>query len=168
MISTQLVFDDEENLLKAVKKCRDKGIKMIDAYTPFPVHGLDKEMGIKETRLAICSFIYGCIGLGLSLLMMWYMIVSDWPMNIGGKPNFSLIDNLPSFIPIAFESTVLLAAHGVSITFLIRSQVLPGKKPHNPIKRSTDDLFVLLVNDKKEKLEEALNDCNILEFKSNN
>ena len=74
-----------------------------EVYSPFPIHGLDHALGLKPTRLAITSFIYGCTGLSLALLMMWYMMIEDWPMIIGGKPNFSLLQNLPAFIPVTFD-----------------------------------------------------------------
>ena len=55
----------------------------------------------------------------LLLLMMWYMMIEDWPMIIGGKPNFSLLQNLLAFIPITFEMTVFFAAHLMVLTYLI-------------------------------------------------
>ena len=71
------------------------------------------------------------------------MMIADWPMNIGGKPSFSLLDNMPSFVPIFFEFTVLCAAHGMAITYLIRNKTLPGMPPRNPDPRTTDDKFVM-------------------------
>ena len=97
------LYDDDDTVLQAVKDIRKKGIHIDEVYSPFPIHGLDHALGLKPTRLAITSFIYGCTGLSLALLMMWYMMIEDWPMNIGGKPNFTLLDNLPAFIPITFE-----------------------------------------------------------------
>jgi len=64
-------------------------------------------------------------------------------MNIGGKPSFSLIENLPSFVPILFESGVFCAAHGMVITFLLRSWILPGVSNKNPDPRTTDDLHLI-------------------------
>ena len=104
------IYDDDDVILKAVKDIREKGVNIDEVYSPFPIHGLDHALGLKPTRLAITSFIYGCTGLSLGLLMMWYMMIQDWPQIIGGKPNFSLIDNLPAFVPIGFELTVFFAA----------------------------------------------------------
>ena len=89
------IYDDDDVILQAVKDIREKGIHVNEVYSPFPIHGLDHALGLKPTRLAITSFIYGCTGLSLALLMMWYMMIEDWPMIIGGKPNFSLLQNLP-------------------------------------------------------------------------
>jgi len=140
------VFDDEEILLKAIPLLREKGIELKDVQSPFPIHGVDKLLGIKRTRLSICSFLYGMTGTTLALWMMWYMMVHDWHINIGGKPNFMLYMNLPAFIPVTFESTVLCAAHGMFITFLLRSKILPGVTAPIPHLGITDDKFVLHVD----------------------
>jgi hypothetical protein len=67
-------------------------------------------------------------------------------MNIGGKPSFSLIENIPAFVPVMFEFTVLCAAHGMALTYLIVNKTLPGMKPRNPDPRTTDDKFVMQIN----------------------
>ena len=68
-------FDDENILLSAVEEIGNKGIYVKEVYTPFPVHGLDKVLKLKETRMAITSFIYGCIGLSFGALMMYYIML---------------------------------------------------------------------------------------------
>jgi hypothetical protein len=70
-------------------------------------------------------------------------MISDWPMNIGGKPNNSYLDNMLAFIPITFEFTVLCAAHGMAITYLLRNKTIPGMPAQNPDPRTTDDRFVI-------------------------
>ena len=70
-------------------------------------------------------------------------MIHDWPMNIGGKPNFSYLDNMLAFIPITFEFTVMCAAHGMAITYLLRNKTLPGMPAQNPDPRTTDDKFVM-------------------------
>lgn len=70
-------------------------------------------------------------------------MIDDWMMNIGGKPSFSYLENLPAFIPITFEFTVLCAAHGMAITYLLRNKTLPGMPASNPDPRTTDDMFVM-------------------------
>lgn len=137
------MFDDDHRLLDAAKEMVGKGIRIKDVYSPFPIHGLDPVIGIKRTRLAIVSFMFGFFGLSLALLGMWYFMIQDWPMNIGGKPSFSLIQNIPAFIPVTFEFTVLCAAHGMAITYLIRNGTLPGMPAVNPDPRTTDDKFVM-------------------------
>lgn len=137
------IYDDEVPLLEGVKKLKGAGIRIRDVFTPFPVHGLDAVLGVPRTRIAICAFIYGVTGASLATLMMWYMMVADFPNDIGGKPNWTYFHNIPAFIPITFESTVLCAAHGMAITFLLRCWLVPGVKPKNPDPRSTDDKFLV-------------------------
>src|SRR5437868_5993198 len=151
------VFNDEEILMAAIPLLREKGIELRDVQSPFPIHGLEKLLGVPRTRLSICSFLYGMTGCTLALLMTWYMIVHDWHINIGGKPNFMFYMNLPAFIPVTFESTVFCAAHGMAITFLLRSKILPGVTAPVPHIRMTDDKFVLHVDVRDEsKLNETV------------
>ena len=137
------IYNDDDTLLSAVKKIRGEGISISEVYSPFPIHGLDKALGLKDTRLAVTAFLYGLTGLSLGLLMMWYMNIQSWPMNIGGKPSFSLLQNLPSFIPVAFECTVFFAAHLMVITYLMRCKLYPGSSNKNPDPRTTDNMFMM-------------------------
>jgi hypothetical protein len=137
------MYNDEEKLMDAARRVVNAGVRVKDVYSPFPIHGLDPIIGVKRTRLAIASFMYGMTGTSLALLGMWYFMIYDWPMNIGGKPSFSLIENLPSFVPVTFEFSVLCAAHGMAITYFIRNGTLPGMKAQNPDPRTTDDMFVM-------------------------
>ncbi len=140
------MYDDDHVLLEAAKELRTLGIKVKTVYSPFPIHGIDPIIGIKRTRMGIVAFMFGLGGLSLALLGLWYFMIQDWPMNIGGKPSFSLIQNIPSFIPVTFEFTVLCAAHGMAITYLIRNGTLPGMPASNPDPRTTDDKFVVEIH----------------------
>ena len=137
------LYDDDDTLLSAVKKIRSENHHIEEVYTPFPVHGLDKALGLEETRIAIMSFIYGCIGLCVAIAMMNFIMIEDWPQNIGGKPSFSYIENMPAFVPIMFELTVFFAAHLMVITFYMRSKLWPFKKAENPNHLTTDDKFLI-------------------------
>ena len=139
------IYNDDDVLMDAVKKTRAAHHHIEDVFTPFPVHGLDKAMGIAPTRLAICAFIYGLIGLSVATTLMNYVMISDWPQDIGGKPSFSYIENMPSFVPVMFELTVFFAAHLMVSTFYMRSRVWPFKKAENPDVRTTDDHFLMEV-----------------------
>lgn len=140
------MFDDDHRLLDAARNLVANGVRIREVYSPFPVHGLDPVIGIKRTRMAIVSFMFGMTGLSLALLGMWYFMIYDWPMNIGGKPSFSLLENLPAFIPVTFEFTVLCAAHGMAITYMLRNGTLPGMPAVNPDPRTTDDKFVMEIS----------------------
>ncbi len=137
------MYDDDEILKDGAKKLVAKGVKVEEVFSPFPIHGIDPIIGVEQTRLGIFAFIYGLIGLTLATTGMWFMMIIDWPMNIGGKPSFSYMENMLSFVPISFEFTVLCAAHGMAITYLIANRTLPGMKAQNPDPRTTDDKFVM-------------------------
>jgi hypothetical protein len=137
------MYDDDDVLKDGAKLLVAKGVKVSDVFSPFPIHGIDPIIGVKNTRLGIMAFIYGLTGTLLATLGMRYIMILDWPMNIGGKPNFSYLDNILAFVPVTFEFTVLCAAHGMAITYLLRNKTLPGMPAQNPDPRTTDDKFVI-------------------------
>lgn len=140
------LYDDDEVMVEGAKAILSKNIRIKDVYSPFPVHGLEKVLGIKWTRLAITAFLYGITATALALLGIWFFMIDDWPMNVGGKPNMALYQNIPAFIPITFEFTVLCAAHGMAITYLLRNWTLPGLPARNPHPRTTDDHFAIEIS----------------------
>lgn len=144
-VAIHAIYDDEEPLMATAAELKTKGIPVKDVFSPFPIHGIDGVIGVPRTRIAITAFIYGLTGACLATLMMWYMMVSDWPTDIGGKPSMAYYMNVPAFIPITFESTVLCAAHGMVITYYLRCWMLPGAKAKNPDPRTTDDKFLMIV-----------------------
>ncbi len=162
------IYTDDDLLLQAVKQVREARYHIAEIYSPFPVHGLDKAMGLEPTRLAIASFIYGLIGMSVAILMMNFIMISDWPQDIGGKPSFSFLQNLPAFVPIIFELTVFFAAHLMVITFYMRSKLWPFKAAENPDVRTTDDHFLMEIdaaNHSVEDLSKFLYDTGALEIK---
>lgn len=140
------LFNDDQVLVRTARDFVDKNIRIRDVYSPFPIHGLEKILGVKWTRLAVCAFLFGLTGTALALLGMWYFMIYDWPLNIGGKPNADLIQNLPSFIPVTFEFAVLCAGHGMAITFLFRNWTFPGVTARNPHPKTTDDHFAMEIH----------------------
>jgi hypothetical protein len=140
-----VLYNDDDILMDAVKQTRAAHHHIEEVYTPFPVHGLDKAMGLAPTRIAIASFLYGLVGLSVATTMMRYMMIIDWPQDIGGKPSFSYIENMPAFVPVMFEMTVFFAAHLMVITFYMRSKLWPFKEAENPDVRTTDDHFLMEV-----------------------
>lgn len=162
------IYTDDDLLLQAVKQVRAGRYHIAEIYTPFPVHGLDKAMGLAPTRLAITSFIYGVIGFTVAVVMMNYMMIRDWPQDIGGKPSFTFLQNSPAFVPIMFELTVFFAAHLMVITFYMRSKLWPFKSAENPDVRTTDDHFLMeidLENHDVDQLSNFLYDTGALEIK---
>lgn len=148
------VFDDDHVFMEAIKSIRNKNYNVKNAFTPFPVHGLEKAMGLKPTRLGYVAFISGLTGGTLAFLIMTYMMHIDWHMNIGGKPTWPI----PSFIPITFELTVLLSALGLITAYLLRNAMLPGMEPKIYHPRASQDRFVVLVesNGHEEELKDLL------------
>ena len=160
------IYDDDDVLLKAVKEVREANHHIDEVYTPFPVHGLEKAMGIANTRIAITAFMYGITGLGFAVWMMNFMMIQDWPQNIGGKPSFSYAENMPAFVPIMFELTVFFAAHLMVITFYMRSRIWPFKEAENPDVRTTDDHFLMeiSVHDNEKELTALLQETGAVEI----
>ena len=144
-----LTLTSPEELLDKIKELKSDGREIQEVYTPFYVHGLAKALGLKRTRLGKATFLYGLIGLFFGCWLTYFTMIEDWPMDIGGKPNATFWQNLPAFVPVIFELVVYFAAHLLVISFFIRSRLYPFKKAENPIKKSSDDKFVIQVRDKK-------------------
>ena len=161
------LYNDDETLMDAVKQTRLAHHHIEEVYTQFPVHGLDKAMGLAPTRIAICAFLYGLTGLFFGTWMMNYIMIQDWPQDIGGKPSFSYIQNMPSFVPIMFEETVFFAAHLMVITFYMRSRLWPFKVAENPDVRTTDDHFLMevAVNNNEDELTSFFQNTGAVEVK---
>lgn len=145
------VYGDEDILLKAIKSIREGGIKIHEAFSPYPVHGIDDVLGYKRSRMPKAAFLFGALGLSLALLMQFWMMGYDWQMIIGGK-NFA---SLPPFVPVSFELTVLLSALGMVGTFLVASDLKPYKKPKIFDIRITDDKHVIAIDLAENKLSKA-------------
>ena len=137
-------FDAVDPLMRACVKVRDAGFRRWDAHTPFPVHGLDKAMGIRATRLPWLIFFAGISGLLTALALQYYTNAFDYPFRISGKPTFSL----PANIPVMFELTVLFSAFAAIFGCLALNK-LP--ELFNPVfksprfRRATSDRFFIYV-----------------------
>ena len=150
-------FKSPDALCASVTALQSEGIKVYDVYSPFPVHGMEKLLGFKRSRLTISAFFFGMTGTMSALLMQFYMLIWDWPMDIGGKPFFQG----PALAPITFELTVLFCAFGMVFTFLFVNKLFPWKTPVIFDQRQTDDVFVLAIDQAKiqdrAKAEQILN-----------
>jgi hypothetical protein len=133
------LYNDEEDLLRAVKVAKRDHLDIYDVYSPFPVHGLDPLLGLEESRLHQAGFIYGALGTCTAFLGMTWIFTKDWPNIFGGKPYWSV----PAFIPITFEMTVLFAAIGMTVTFYIINGLGPGVVNKHLDDRITDDKFCI-------------------------
>lgn len=133
------LYNDEEDLKRAVRTAHGDHLDVMDVLTPFPVHGLDPILGLKESRLHYLGFIYGAIGCLFGFGAMTWIFTSDWPVIFGGKPFWSV----PAFIPITFEMTVLFSAWGMTLTFYTICGLWPGVKAKTLDNRITDDKFCI-------------------------
>mgnify|MGYP001167105927 CR=1 FL=1 len=142
------VFDDEEDVVKCMKKMLENNIKITEVYSPYPVHEI-LELKKSKSILTIVAFIYGILAALLVLSFLYYTSVISWPLNYGGKPSSAF----PSFIVI----TVVLTIFSVTIlslfTFSVRAKVWPGQDDMVIDERATDDKFVIYI-EKYEGLDE--------------
>jgi mono/diheme cytochrome c family protein len=138
-------FENEHDLLHAAEKVRDAGYTKTDAFTPFPVHGIDHALGIKPTILPFIVLCAGLTGLCTALLMQWWMNGVDYKYIISGKP-FGIT---PASIPVSFELTILFSAF-TSVLGMLALNGLP--RFSNPVftnakfDRATNDRFFLYVD----------------------
>ena len=138
-------YADDNKLLEAARKVRDSGYSRTDAFTPFPVHGIDEALGIKATVLPWFTLCAGATGTCIALVMQWWMNAFDYPYIISGKPFASW----PAFIPVAFELTILFAAYTTVFAMLGLNGLPKFSNPMftNPkFDRATDDRFFLWVD----------------------
>lgn len=135
-------FEHEDDLLAATQSVRDQGYKILDAFTPYAVHGLERAMGLRPSRLTWVCFICGMTGaLGMLWFEHWTASIT-WKIDVGGKP----WNSLPSDVPVAFEAAVLLAGFGSVFALFAVSRLFPGKKARVIDPRVTDDRFVLMID----------------------
>lgn len=145
-------FTDEHELLAFTSAARSRGLKLVDAFTPYPVHGLEDAMGLRPSRLPWVCFTAAITGAALKLLFEFWTTMVDWPLNVGGKP----WNSLPAFVPVTFEVMVLCAGLTTVFAFLVLARLWPGKRPARLYAHVTDDRFVLVLeeSDARFKFEE--------------
>jgi Protein of unknown function (DUF3341) len=131
------LYNDETELLSAVRKANKEHLDIFDVYTPFPVHGLDPALGLTESRLHQAGFVYGMTGTLTAFLFMSWAFLKDWPIIFGNKPYWPV----PSFIPVTFELTVLFASIGMVVTFYTICGMGFGVSNPTLDDRITDDKF---------------------------
>jgi hypothetical protein len=119
-------FDTATQMVDAATKIRDAGYTKTDAFSPFPLHEIDEALGIKRSILPYMVFCGGVIGLLSGLGLQYFVHVIDYPINVGGRPYFSL----PSFVPAMFELTILFAAFTAVFGMLFLNG-LP--QPYHPV-----------------------------------
>lgn len=107
-------FDDADTLVEAAGKARGEGYRKVEAYSPFPVHGLAEALEVRDSMVFIITFLAGFGGFIVGCGLQAWTSSVDYPMNVGGRPYISW----PSFVPVAYECTILAAAFGALIGML--------------------------------------------------
>ena len=134
------LFADPHELIDGTVALRKARFDGMDAFTPFPVHGIDTALGIKKSWLSVVTLVFGIMGCFGGLALQVWTSAYDWPLNVGGKPFWSV----PAFIPITFETTILcggIATFVAALSFcgLPRFNRMPVHA------RASSDAFVLWV-----------------------
>ena len=117
------LFDTADEILQAAEKTRKAGYSKFDVHTPYPVHGMDRAMRLRPSRIGLFAFIFGCLGAASAILFISWVALSGYPLVIGGKPYWSW----PAFVPVTFEITVLMT----SVLSTLVMIVLYFKFPNN-------------------------------------
>jgi len=137
-------FKTPHDIYEASAKLRDAGFKKWDTFTPFPVHGLEKQMGIGRSHVPWIVLLGGITGFFTGVAFTWYMNGFDYPLVVGGKPYWSII--FP--FPVLYECTILFSAFGAFFgQFLLNG--LP--RHYHPVfnseqfERSSDNAFVVVI-----------------------
>jgi mono/diheme cytochrome c family protein len=157
------VFDDEHHLLEAAQAARGAGLSVVDVYAPYPVHGLDKALGLMPSRLSAVCLAGGVVGVLLAIWFQFWTSAVDWPLNVGGRP----WNSWPAFVPVIFEMMVLLAGFGVAFAFFGVSRLYPGKRVVLPCPGVTHDRFVLMFDPRAadgERTRELCRSCHAAEI----
>lgn len=118
-------FDNPNDLVKATQLTKEAQFPLFDAFTPFPVHGLDTAQGLKRSPIPFVTFLFGITGTVLAFLYQYWTSAIDWPLNVGGKP----FNSWPAFVPVMFEVTVLLGGLSTFAAMLFFCRLPNRNKP---------------------------------------
>lgn len=134
-------FGREKDLLGAVSAVRGAGLSVVDAFTPYAVHGLEEALGWRRSRLPVVTLLFGLAGAALKVWFEFWTTGVDWPLNVGGKP----LNSLPAFVPVTFEVMVLLAGVSTVLAFCVITRSFPGRRARVLDPRISNDRFALVV-----------------------
>ena len=147
-------YDTPADLMHAAEKIRDAGFRKWDVFSPFPVHGMDDAMGLKNSPVGWFGFCGGVCGYATGMLLIWFCNALDYPIMIGGKPMFSPF----AAFPPSYELTILFTAFG-SIGGMMFLNKLPRLNhpllKHARFEKATHDKFFLVIETADPKYSEA-------------
>jgi hypothetical protein len=148
-VTTKIIvgsFANEEQLLEAVQAVRERNWQIVDVYSPYPVHRLEELLGWRRSWLPAAWLPAACLlggvaGVGFALWFQFWATAQNWPINVGGRP----WNSLPAFVPVAFESMVLLGGFSLVIAWLLRCGLYPGNNARPLVTGVTDNRFAVAV-----------------------
>ena len=147
-------FDNTTDVLHAAEKIRDAGFRQWDVHMPFPIHGMDKAMGLKNSKVGWFSFLGGATGYATGMLMIWWMNAIDYPIVVGGKPMFSPHGAFPP----SYELTILFGAFGSLFGMLFLNRLPRLHHPllkHRRFAQVTHDKFYVVIETSDPKYSET-------------
>jgi hypothetical protein len=134
-------FTDEAHVRQVIAAIHAQHWTVADVYAPYALHGIGELLGLRPSRLPLAGFLGGAAGLALAFWMQFWTSTQSWPLNVGGRP----WNSLPAFVPVAFESMVLLAGFSLVGALLIRCRLYPGRRAFLPAEGITDDHFAVIL-----------------------
>ncbi|MGE5191007.1 MAG: DUF3341 domain-containing protein [Deltaproteobacteria bacterium] len=135
-------FTDESQIRRAAAVIQARNWTVADIYAPYALHSVEELLGQRRSRLPVACFAGGAAGLVLAFWLQFWTSTQSWPLNVGGRP----WNSLPAFVPVAFESMVLLAGFSVVGALLVRCGLYPGRRKFLPAEGITDDRFAMIVS----------------------
>ena len=120
-------FAEPEAIVEAADKLNQSGVPGLDAYSPYPLHGIDEALGMKKSPVPLIALVGGLVGAGSGYYMMYWMNAVDWPINVGGRPPHGFWTN----IPITFECGILLSVLSIFLSCIFYFFALP--RPYHPV-----------------------------------
>lgn len=156
-------FRNPKELVDISRLVNRSGYKKFDTFSPFPIHGIDKAMGLQKSKLGWIVFVHGLLGFTGAITMIYWMSVVDYPLNISGKT----LMNIPAWVPVTFELTILLSAFGAVFGMFFLNGLPRLNHPlftSENFKKATDDGFFICIESddpqfEKEKVQKLLKDA---------
>ncbi len=163
------IYEDHEVLLDAIDKVQNKGFRVKDVFSPFPIHEVWEKLDL-HTIIPYATFIYGATGTASTFAFLYWTSVVSYPLKFGGKPLNTL-----SFVIILFVLTILVGTVLTFLTYLWREKMYPGKEVELPDSRTVNDKFALIIeksddfdDNKIKELNSLLKETGAIEVKESN
>ena len=147
-------FETPADVMHAAEKVRDAGFRRWDVFTPYPIHGMDQAMGLKDSKVGYISFTGGVLGYTTGMVMIWWMNAVNYPIIIGGKPMFSPFGAFPP----SYELTILFGSFGALLGMLFLNRLPRLHHPllkHSRFAMATHDRYYIVIETSDPKYSES-------------